>query len=112
MRSDPLDRAFAALADRTRRSVIDLLRDSPQRAGELATRLRVSPPALTRHLRILRECRLVEELDDPDDGRASIYRLRREAFSHLRDWVDHVESLWQENLASFAAHVANRKDDG
>jgi DNA-binding transcriptional ArsR family regulator len=109
VRSDPLDRAFQALADRTRRSVIDLLRDSAQRAGELATRLRVSPPALTRHLRILRECRLVEELDDPADGRASIYQLRRETFAHLREWVDHVESLWHENLSSFAAHVAKKE---
>lgn len=110
MRSDPLDRAFTALADRTRRSVIDLLRQAPLRAGDLAARLRVSPPALTRHLRLLRECRLVEETDDPDDGRASIYRLRRETFSHLREWVDHVEGLWAENLASFATHAA--KKDG
>ena len=90
--------------------MVDLLRDAPQRAGELATRLKVSPPALTRHRRIRRECRLVEELDDPADGRASIYRLRRETFAHLREWVDHVESLWRENLTSFAAHVA--KKDG
>ena len=110
MRSDPLDRAFHALADRTRRGVVDLLRDSPRRAGDLAVRLHVSPPALTRHLRILRECRLVEEADDPADGRASLYRLRRDTFVHLRAWVDHIESLWNENLAAFAAHVAARKD--
>lgn len=110
MRNDAVDRAFQALADRTRRAVIDLLRASPQRAGELAARLQTSPPALSRHLRILRESRLVDELDDPDDGRASIYRLRRETFTQLRAWVDHVESLWTENLAAFAAHVAAKKD--
>jgi len=110
VRSDPLDRAFQALADRTRRGVVDLLREEPRRAGDLAARLRVSPPALTRHLKVLRDSRIVEELDDPTDGRASIYRLRRETFSHLREWVDHVEALWSENLASFAAHVVNRRD--
>lgn len=110
MRSDPLDRAFLALADRTRRGVIDLLRESPRRAGDLAVRLRVTPPALSRHLRILRECRLVDEIDDPTDGRVSVYRLRRDTFAHLRTWVDHIEALWQENLAAFAAHVA--KKDG
>lgn len=112
MRSDPLDRAFKALADRTRRGVVGLLRQGPRRAGELATALDVSAPALSRHLRILRESRLVEEADDEDDARVSVYRLRRETFTALRSWVDEVESLWHDQLASFAAHVRATRGKG
>ncbi|MDO8349470.1 MAG: metalloregulator ArsR/SmtB family transcription factor [Planctomycetota bacterium] len=109
MRSDPLGAAFTALADRTRRSVVDLLRRGPRRAGELAADLDVSAPALSRHLRILRESRLVEETGDEGDGRVSVYRLRRETFTALRGWVDEVEALWQDQLASFAAHVGRTR---
>jgi len=103
--ADPLDRAFAALADHTRRGVVELLRARPHRAGELASSLAVSPPALTRHLRILRESQLVEEVAG-DDARVRVYRLRREALSRLRGWVDDVEAMWAVQLASFAQHVA------
>ncbi|HEX5054126.1 MAG TPA: metalloregulator ArsR/SmtB family transcription factor [Planctomycetota bacterium] len=109
MRSDPLDRAFVALADRTRRGVVELLRQKPHRAGELASRLDVSPPALTRHLRILRDSRLVDELVDDGDGRARVYRLRRETFTRLRTWVDEVEALWQDQLTAFAEHVGRSR---
>lgn len=106
MRSDGLDRAFEALADPTRRSVIKLLRKSPRRAGELAARLDMSAPALSRHLRILRESKLVEEVADDRDGRVSVYRLRRMVFVRLRAWVDAVGSLWQDELPAFAEPIA------
>ncbi len=105
MRADPLDRAFAALADRTRRAVVELLQQRPRRAGELASELAVSAPALTRHLRVLRTSELVVESVDEQDGRVRIYRLRPEAFGRLRSWVERVEQLWAEQLESFAAHV-------
>ncbi len=105
MAADVVDRAFAALADGTRRGVIELLRKGPRRAGQLADALDVSRPALTRHLRILRESHLVDEVVDEADGRARVYRLRRETFTRLRTWVDQIELLWQEQLESFAAHV-------
>jgi DNA-binding transcriptional ArsR family regulator len=105
MRADPLDAAFRALADRTRRGVVELLQQRPHRAGELAATLDVSAPALTRHLRILRASQLVEEGADGADGRVRLYRLRPELFGELRTWVDAVESMWQAQLASFARHV-------
>jgi DNA-binding transcriptional ArsR family regulator len=104
-RGEALDRAFVALADRTRRGVVDLLRQRPHRAGELAERLSISPPALSRHLRILRDSSLVEEAAAPGDARVRVYRLRRESFGRLRAWVDAVESLWRDQLTSFAEHV-------
>jgi DNA-binding transcriptional ArsR family regulator len=58
---EALDRTFAALADPHRRRVVELLRDRPRRAGELAAAAGLPPPAMSRHLRVLRESALVEE---------------------------------------------------
>jgi DNA-binding transcriptional ArsR family regulator len=107
--SDALGAAFAALSDPTRRGVVDLLRRGPRRAGELAEALDVSPPALSRHLRILRESDLVEEVAHDDDGRVSVYRLKRAPFGRLRAFVDGVEELWADQLTAFAEHVRKRK---
>lgn len=108
MRSDALDRAFTALACGTRRRVVELLRAGPRRAGELAAALDVGAPALTRHLRVLREAELVHEQVDDADGRVRVYTLRREVFGALRGWVDEVEALWRDQLAAFAEHVQKR----
>ena len=94
-----LDATFAALADPTRRAVVDLLRREPLRAGELAEALDMSPPAMSRHLRVLRASGLVEEEHDGDDARVRVYRLRREPFDALRRWVEDVEDFWSRELA-------------
>jgi len=103
-----LDATFAALSDPTRRAVVDLLRRAPRRAGELAEALSMSPPAMSRHLRVLRECGLVEEERPDDDGRARLLRLRQEPFDELRRWVDEVERFWSGQLAAFKAHAERR----
>ncbi len=112
MRDDALDRAFTALADRTRRGVVEALRNAPARAGDLALKLEVSPPALTRHLRVLRESGLVEELGDDADARVSIYRLRSDGIARLQRWVDGVQAMWQEQLTAFAKHVHKTRGRG
>jgi DNA-binding transcriptional ArsR family regulator len=86
-----VDRTLLALADPTRRGVVDLLRKKPRRAGELAAALEVSPPALSRHLRLLRSEGLVEEERQGEDARVRVYRLRPEPFRGLRRWLDDVE---------------------
>jgi DNA-binding transcriptional ArsR family regulator len=103
-----LDGTFAALADPTRRGVIDLLRQEPRRAGELADRLGLSRPAMSRHLKVLRQTGLIEPAGDDADLRARIYRLRPEPFSALRGWLDEVEQFWAGQLASFKAHAEAR----
>ena len=103
---DPdLDSTLSALADPTRRKVVDLLRAGPRRAGELAATVEMSAPAMSRHLRVLRASGLVEaELVD-DDARLRVYRLRPERFVALQAWLDQVHAFWGEQLGSFKAHA-------
>jgi DNA-binding transcriptional ArsR family regulator len=105
MTAASLDSTFAALADPTRRRVVDLLRRSPQRAGELAAAFDMSAPAMSRHLRVLRQSGLVEEEGLDDDARVRVYRLRPERFAALRHWLDQVEGYWEDQLAAFKAHA-------
>lgn len=100
-----LDDTFAALADPARRGVVELLADGPRRAGELAAALALSPPAMSRHLRVLRAGGLVEEERGAGDARVRVYRLRRERFDELQSWLAGVESFWSDQLASFRAHA-------
>jgi DNA-binding transcriptional ArsR family regulator len=97
-----LDSTLAALAEPTRRKVIDLLRERPRAAGELAAAFRMSPPAMSRHLRVLRLNGLVEEEHSGrEDARLRVYRLRHQPFQQLRDWAAEVESFWSDRLAGF-----------
>lgn len=100
-----LDRTFAALADPTRRSVIELLRDQPRRAGELASSLGMSNPAMSRHLRVLRKSGLVEEEHPSEDARVRMYKLRQEQFQALQRWLDDVHAFWSGELAAFKEHA-------
>jgi len=105
--SDPLDvidHTFRALADPTRRGVIELLRGKPRRASDLADAFNLSRPAMSRHLRVLRSSGLVETSSEAD-ARERIYTLRPERFRELRDWVDHVEKFWTVQLDAFKSHV-------
>jgi DNA-binding transcriptional ArsR family regulator len=100
-----VDRTLAALADPTRRGVIDLLRKRPRRAGELAAQLAMSGPAMSRHLRVLRQGGLVEEEHTGEDARVRTYRLRPEPFRALGRWVEEVESFWAGELAAFKEYA-------
>jgi DNA-binding transcriptional ArsR family regulator len=100
-----LDQTFAALADPTRRGVIDLLRKQPLRAGDLAEQLGQSRPAMSRHLKVLRTTGLIEPASDEADARARVYRLMPGPFSNLRAWLDEVERFWSGQLAAFKAHA-------
>jgi DNA-binding transcriptional ArsR family regulator len=100
-----LDRTLLALADPHRRQVVDLLRERPRRAGELAEAVGLSAPAMSRHLRTLREARLVEETPAALDTRVRIYRLRPQPMGHLKAWLDETEQLWSAQLTAFKAHL-------
>jgi DNA-binding transcriptional ArsR family regulator len=100
-----LDRTLAALADPQRRRTVDLLRQAPRRAGELARAIGLRAPAMSRHLRVLRECGLVEESHPGFDARVRIYRLRPAPIAELRAWLELTEQLWSDELVAFKAHL-------
>jgi DNA-binding transcriptional ArsR family regulator len=100
-----LDTALAALADPTRRAVVQLLREGPLRAGELAAALELTPPGLSRHLRVLRRAGLIDDDEPEHDARVRLYRLEPAGFAPLRDWIDELEAFWGDQLAAFKAHA-------
>ena len=104
-----LDRLLTALADPTRRSVVERLLRGPRRAGELADACGATAPTMSKHLRVLREHGLVEELRDPDDARVRMFALRREPISALRTWLDEVEAFWNDQLSAFRGHADGRR---
>jgi DNA-binding transcriptional ArsR family regulator len=103
-----LDQTLRALADPARRALVDLLLRGPRRAGEIATSLGLAPPAVSRHLRVLRRARLVQEGGIEEDARVRVYELQKAPFTRLRGWLDGVESYWGDQLQAFKAH-AERK---
>jgi len=112
MQRGQLDRTLSALADPARRGVVDLLRRRPRRAGELAEALSMTPPAMSRHLRVLRRCGLVEDDALEHDARVRLYRLKPEPFSALRHWLDEVEQFWTAQLDAFKAHAERARGAG
>jgi len=100
-----LDTTLAALADPTRRQVVDLLGAGPRPAGALAAATGTSRPMMSRHLRVLRTGGLVTEERDESDGRRRLYRLRPERFVALQAWLDQVQSFWTQQLGSFKEHA-------
>ena len=96
---------LSALADPTRRRALELLGQRPHSAGELAERLGLAPPAMSRHLRALKQGGLVEA-DHPDfDARVRIYNIKDGATAELKRWLAETEARWTHQLAAFKAHV-------
>lgn len=87
--------ALVALADPTRRAVFERLRAGPMGVSEIAAELPVSRPAVSQHLKVLKDAGLVA--DEPR-GTARIYRIHADGLAELRDWLD---SFWGDALASF-----------
>lgn len=106
-----LDRTLAALADPHRRRVVELLRERPRRAGELAERVGLSPPAMSRHLRRLRSAGIVEERHEGFDARVRVYQLRAEPMADLADWLKETEAMWADQLNAFKAHMETQGSD-
>jgi DNA-binding transcriptional ArsR family regulator len=100
-----LDATLSALADPTRRGVIELLRERPRRAGELAEAVKMSAPALSRHLRVLRAGKLIEESHPENDARQRIYRLKPERFDELQDWLGRIQEFWVDQLDAFKTYA-------
>lgn len=94
--------AFHALADPTRRAVLDLLRQGSQSAGEIARAFPVSRPAISKHLRLLRRAHLVSERRE---GRHRLYKLNPEPLKAVDSWLERYRVFWRANLASLKTFV-------
>jgi len=94
--------AFQALADPTRRAVLDLLRRGSQPAGVIAGAFPVSRPAISKHLRLLRRAHLVHE---HRSGRNRVYELNPEPLRAVDSWISQYRAFWSSNLANLKAFV-------
>jgi DNA-binding transcriptional ArsR family regulator len=104
-----IDQTLAALADPHRRRAVELLGQKPRRAGELADALGLPAPAMSRHLRELKQSGLVEETHPEFDARVRIYTLKDGAMADLKKWLADTDRMWSEQLASFKAHVERKR---
>jgi DNA-binding transcriptional ArsR family regulator len=87
--------AFAALADPTRRQIVELLTQRELPAGEIALRFAVSPPAISQHLKVLREAGLVSVRAE---AQRRIYGIDRTGFAELEQWLADVKRFWEPKL--------------
>jgi DNA-binding transcriptional ArsR family regulator len=95
-------RVFDAVAERSRREILDLLAAGPRPVGEIATHTGLSQPNASRHLRILREAGLVEPRVE---GQRRIYELRPAGLAELMAWVAPYQRLWQGSLDALERHL-------
>ena len=104
-----IDKTLAALADPHRRHAVELLGQRPRRAGELADALGLAAPAMSRHLRQLKQSGLVEETHPEFDARVRIYALKDGAMVDLKHWLADTEAMWTAQLSGFKAHVEKKR---
>ena len=91
-----------AIADPVRREILLMLRDEPLSAGQIADRFVISRPAVSRHLRVLREAGLVEVRQT---GRERLYRLNAAPLRDVYAWAAHYEAFWHEKLDALAQYL-------
>ena len=100
---------FDVLAQAHRRSILDLLRDSERSVGELVDVLGVSQPAVSKHLRVLREAGLVTARSD---AQRRLYRLRPDPLRAIDEWLAPYRRLWSASLDALERHLDAMPDDG
>jgi DNA-binding transcriptional ArsR family regulator len=98
---------FATLADPNRRRILDLLRERERPVGELVRALSVSQPAVSKHLRVLREAEVVEARVD---AQRRLYRVRPEPLREIDAWLEPYRSMWSERLDALDRHLQDMTD--
>jgi DNA-binding transcriptional ArsR family regulator len=99
---------FEALADPTRRRVVQLLGTRPHRAGELANATGMSQPAMSRHLKILLTSGIVTDDRVPEDARVRLFSLQPESLVAVQAFLDQLQAEWRTQLRSFKRHVESK----
>src|SRR5215212_9435379 len=99
--------AFAVLAEPNRRRILDLLRERERPVGELVEALSVSQPAVSKHLRVLRDAGVVEARVD---AQRRLYRVRPEPLREIDAWLAPYRAMWSESLAALERHLDEMND--
>jgi len=94
--------SFAVLAEPTRREILDLLRDGERSVGDLVDRLAISQPAVSKHLRVLRDAGLV---DVRADAQRRLYRVRPQPLAEIDEWLAPYRRLWSRSLDRLERHL-------
>jgi len=98
---------FDVLAEPNRRQILDLLRDSEQPVGELVSQLRLSQPAVSKHLRVLREAGLVQVRGD---AQRRLYSVRPEPLRAVDEWLAPYRAMWAARLDDLERHLDTMTD--
>jgi DNA-binding transcriptional ArsR family regulator len=101
-----MEAVLRALADDSRRTMLETLARGPATAGELAAMLPIARPGVSRHLRVLREAGLVEVRPD---AQRRVYALRPEPLADVEDWLSRYRALWERRLDALHTEVARGK---
>ncbi len=101
-----MEAALRALADQSRRTLLETLTRGPATAGELAALLPIARPGVSRHLRVLREAGLV---DVRQEAQRRIYGLRPEPLAEVDEWLGRYRALWERRLDALRTEVARGK---
>jgi len=97
---------FEVLAEPTRRSILDLLRERERSVGELVERLTISQPGVSKHLRVLRDAGVVEARKD---AQRRVYELRPDALAEVLAWVEPYRELWSGRLDALERHLDSKE---
>ena len=98
--------ALPALAEPSRQAILELLRDGERPVGDLVENLDLSQPAVSKHLRVLKEAGLVESRSD---AQRRLYRIRPEPLAELDDWLATYRRLWTSRLDRLEEHLDRRR---
>jgi DNA-binding transcriptional ArsR family regulator len=109
-KANHLERWLPALADPTRRRIVEMLGEGPRTATEIHQAFPIAAPAVSRHLRVLREAGLIVEHGVPDDGRVRLYALAPEPIGELSRWLEQLGKAWQGQLDAFKDYMERRKE--
>ena len=105
----PLElRAFEVLAEPNRRRILDLLREHERPVGDLVRALAVSQPAVSKHLRVLRDAGLV---DVRVDAQRRLYRVRPEPLQSIDEWLAPYRAMWSERLDDLERHLETMDEE-
>src|SRR5438876_610320 len=103
-----MDTTFDVLAEPNRRRILDLLRAEERPVGDLVRELAISQPAVSKHLRVLRDAGFV---DVRPEAQRRVYRVRAEPLREIDEWLEPYRALWTSRLDELERHLDTMEDE-